>query len=128
MAIRNRMHPLQARRAMRALREDPDDTAAAIRVIAALSGNSGRRNFRRFQRSARGARILREKRDLYGMLTDHERLRAMPPGSLGRAVIDWFERENISTQGLAQASEAARSGADQKLGEKEQLVNDHVKL
>ncbi len=121
MALRNRMRPLVAMRAMRAVREDPDDTAAAIRVIVALSGGSGRRDFQRFQRSERGARILHEKRDLYEMLTDRERLKAMPAGSLGRTVIDWFERENISTQGLAQASEAARSGADQKLGENEQL-------
>ncbi len=120
MALRNRMHPLVARRAMRTLRDDPDDTAAAIRVIAALSGNSGRRNFKRFQRSRRGAQILREKQDLYGILTDQERLRAMPPGSLGRTIIDWFEREQISTAGLARASEAARSGAGRSLGANEQ--------
>ncbi len=121
MAHRNRMHPLVARRAMRALREDPDDTAAAIRVIVALSGNSVKRNFRRFQRSERGARILREKRDLYAMLTDQQRLNAMPAGSLGRAVIDWFQRENISTTGLVQASEMARGGADRRMSVDEQL-------
>jgi ubiquinone biosynthesis protein COQ4 len=97
---------------MRALRKDPDDTAAAIRVITALSGNSGKRDFKRFQRSERGARILREKVDLFDMLTDRERLEAMPPGSLGRTIIDWFKRENISTQGLALASEAARGDHD----------------
>ncbi|MBW2699108.1 MAG: hypothetical protein JRE70_21680, partial [Deltaproteobacteria bacterium] len=121
MAHRNHMHPLVAMREMRTLRADPDDTAAAIRVIAALSGNSGRRHFRRFQRSARGARILREKRDLYGVLTDRERLRAMPPASLGRTIIDWFERENISTKGLAQASKAARGGPDPGVSEDEQV-------
>jgi ubiquinone biosynthesis protein COQ4 len=115
------MHPLVAMREMRTLRADPDDTAAAIRVIAALSGSSGRRHFRRFQRSARGARILREKRDLYGVLTDRERLRAMPPASLGRTIIDWFERENISTEGLAQASKAARGGPDPGVSEDEQV-------
>ncbi len=126
MALRNRIHPLVARRAMRALREDPDDTAAAIRVIVALSGNSVRRNFRRFRRSARGARILREKRDLYAMLTDHERLNAMPAGSLGRAVVDWFQRENISTTGLVQASEIARGGADRQGSVDEQLYGSRL--
>ncbi len=33
----------------------------------------------------------------------------MPAGSLGRAIGDWFARENISAQGLAQASVAART-------------------
>ncbi len=130
MAFENRMRPLVAMRAMRSLREDPDDTAAAIRVIAALSGNSGRRGFRRFRGSARGARILREKRDLYDVLTDHERLKAMPAGSLGRVLIDWFERENISTEGLARASEAARGKTDEDVSQQEhtyrvRLLNLH---
>lgn len=121
MTHHHRIHPLRARRAMRALRKDPDDTAAAIRVIMALSGNSGRRDFERFRRTARGTRILREKTDLFEVLTDRERLEAMPPGSLGRAIIDWFQRENISTQGLALASEAAREGENEKLDDAEEL-------
>ena len=108
MASRMQIHPLTAYRAMRALREDPDDTVSAIRVIAALSGPSTRRAFERFRASPRGARILREKRDLYDLLTDHDRLKAMPPGSLGRTLVEWFEAEDISTEGLARASEAAR--------------------
>ena len=126
MALRNRMHPLVAMREMRALRADPDDTAAAIRVIAALSGNSVRRNFRRFKRSPRGARILREKRDLYDVLTDRERLRAMPPASLGRTIIDWFDRESISTEGLAQASKAARGGPERGVSEDEQVFGSRL--
>ena len=121
MASRNRIHPLIARSAMRELRRDPDDTTAAIRVIVALSGNSGRRHFRRFRRTARGMEILYEKGDLYALLTDRDRLKAMPPGSLGRTIIDWFDRENISTQGLTQASEAARGGGDLETDEEEQI-------
>lgn len=127
MALRNRLHPLLARRAMRALREDPDDTAAAIRVIIALSGNSDRRDFERFQRSERGTRILREKRDLFDVLTDRARLEAMPPGSLGRTIIEWFQRENISTQGLALASEAARGDDAEEAGEHEQLYRTRLR-
>ncbi|MBW2316669.1 MAG: hypothetical protein JRH10_21100 [Deltaproteobacteria bacterium] len=121
MADRNRLRPLDARRAMRALRENPDDTAAAIRVIGALSGNSSRRQMRRFHGSERGARILREGRDLFDVLTDQERLEAMTPGSLGRTIVEWFKRENISTAGLVQASEAARDGKERNLDEGEQV-------
>jgi len=121
MATRNRIHPLIAKRAMRALREDPDDTTAALRVIVALSGNSSRRHYRRFRRTASGALILHEKRDLYALLTDRDRLKSMRPGSLGRTIIDWFERENISTEGLTQASEAARGGVDPGTDEDEQI-------
>jgi ubiquinone biosynthesis protein COQ4 len=121
------MHPLSAMRAMRELRENPDDTAAAIRVIGALAGSSGGRNLKRFQRSPRGAQILREKQDLYGVLTDRERLLAMPTGSLGRAIIEWFERENISSEGLARASEVARAGADQRTSEDEQTYGSRMR-
>jgi ubiquinone biosynthesis protein COQ4 len=109
MASRNRYHPLIARRAMKKLREDPDDTAQAIRVIGALSGNSGERLFERFKSTSGGQKILRERQDLFELMRDTERLRAMPEGSLGRAIGDWYAVEEISAQGLADASEAAFS-------------------
>ena len=109
MAFENRYRPLVARRAMKKLRDSPDDTAQAIRVIGALSGNSGKRAFRRFSRSPGGQRILRDKRDLFSVMNDVQRLRAMPEGSLGRAVADWYQLEELSAQGLADASEAAFS-------------------
>ncbi|MFQ5697390.1 MAG: Coq4 family protein [Myxococcota bacterium] len=107
MAFRNRIRPLVARRAMRALRQNPDDTAQAIQVIGALSGGSSQRLFKRFQRSRAGQQILREKRDLYAILSDVDRLRAMPEGSLGQTIGEWFAREKIGAEGLAKASEAA---------------------
>ena len=105
----NRIQPLVARRAMRALRENPDDTSQAVRVIGALSGNSGARLFKRFKSTPGGQKILREKQDLFELMSDTERLRAMPEGSLGRAIGDWYAVEQISAQGLADASEAAFS-------------------
>lgn len=108
---RNRLRPLVARRALRALRANPDDTAQAIRAIGAMSGSSGRRLFRRFRRSPRGQRILRERRNLLALMSDGERLGAMPPGSLGAAIAEWYAAEEISAQGLADASQAALSGS-----------------
>ncbi len=93
MASPNRLRPLVARRAMRALRENPDDTAQAIRVISALSGRSGQRLFKRFRRSPGGQKILREKNDLFALMSDAERLKSMPPGSLGKALGDWYSIE-----------------------------------
>lgn len=107
MASRNRLRPLVARRAVRALRENPDNTMQAIVAIGAMSGNSNERLFRRFKKSPKGAQILREKRDLYDLLADVDGLLAMPEGSLGRTIGQWFTRENIGAQGLAQASQLA---------------------
>ncbi|MCP4007692.1 MAG: hypothetical protein GY725_26215 [bacterium] len=104
---RNRLHPIVATRALRALSANPDDTTQAIIAIGALSGNSHARLFRRFKKSEKGRKILLEKRTLYDLLADQERMLAMPPGSLGRTIVEWFIRENLSAEGLAGASQAA---------------------
>lgn len=109
MAARNRIRPLVALRAMRQLGENPDDTAQAIVVIAALAGNWNRRLLRRFRRSPRARAILRERRDLYRALSDREGLLALPPGSLGREIGEWFAREEIGAEGLALAAASART-------------------
>lgn len=109
MAARNRVRPLVALRAMRKLGENPDDTAQAIVVIGALAGNSQQRLLRRFRRSPRAEAILRERRDLYSLMSDREGLLALPQGSLGREIGEWFAREEISAQGLAQAAANART-------------------
>ena len=104
MAARNRIRPFVARRALRALGNNPDDTTQAIVAIAAMTGNSNKRLFKRFKRSEKGRKILRDHADLYDILSDSDRMLAMPEGSLGRTIGEWFLRENISAQGLAQAS------------------------
>lgn len=96
-----------ARIAMEALAADPDDTAQAIRAIAAMSGNSPERCFKRFAQSEGGSRILREKRELYDILSDIDRLAEMPEGSLGRGIHTFYSVEEISAQGLKGASEDA---------------------
>jgi ubiquinone biosynthesis protein COQ4 len=97
----------EAQRAMEALGANPDDTAQAIRAIGAMSGNSPERCFKRFARSPQGRRILREKRELYDIMSDLDRLGAMPEGSLGHAIWEFYTVEEISAQGLKGASEAA---------------------
>jgi ubiquinone biosynthesis protein COQ4 len=122
MARANRIRPLEARRAMKALSENPDDTAQAFRVIGALAGNSGARLFRRFRRSPDGAEVLREHRELFSVLDDVERLKRMPEGSLGAAVANYFITEELSAQGLADASEAAFQGRDRGVPDSDEAL------
>ncbi|MEO8606112.1 MAG: Coq4 family protein [bacterium] len=105
---RKRIQPLRALRAIRALVRNPDDTARVFDVIDALSGNSGERTFQRFRRSPSGARILAERRDLLATLDDRATLLALPAGSLGRTYAEFAQREQITGQGLADASAATR--------------------
>ncbi len=97
----------KAQQALEVLGGNPDDTAQAIRAIGAMAGNSGERLFNRFRRSSRGARILKEKTELYDILSDIDRLGAMPKGSLGHGIWTFYTTEEISAQGLKGASEAA---------------------
>jgi len=126
---RNRLRPLVAHRALRALGKNPDDTTQAIVAIAALTGNSNQRLFKRFKRSAEGQAILAERRNLHDLLSDQERMLAMAPGSLGRTIVEWFIRENISADGLAGASAAAASrfGARPAVSEEAQIFGARVR-
>lgn len=118
----------EARRAMRALAENPDDTAQAFRVIAAMSGGSANRLYRRFRRSAGGSRILREKHELHDVLADIDRLGAMPDGSLGRAIHEFYTTEQISAQGLAAASESIFGDAASAEAVPEEIDEDRARF
>ncbi len=107
MAVAQRIRPLEAHRAMRALLADPDDTEKAFRVIAALSGNSTSRGLAKFRRSPVGVRVLRDRTRMLDLIADSERMAAMPEGSLGAAVRDFYATEQISAKGLVAASEEA---------------------
>jgi ubiquinone biosynthesis protein COQ4 len=94
------------------LLRDPDDTSQVFRIVEALSGRTGERVFARFQRSEAGARILRERRSLLETLTGREALLALPPGSLGHSYAEFTEREQISADGLVDASRARGAVVD----------------
>jgi ubiquinone biosynthesis protein COQ4 len=72
-----------------------------------MSGSSPERCFKRFARSEGGARVLREKLELYDILSDVDLLGAMPEGSLGHAIYDFYTTEELSAAGLKGASEEA---------------------
>ena len=101
---KRRIRPLDAWRAIRVLIQNPDDTGQVFRIIDALSGNSGERLFQRFRRDPTGARILGERRSLLTTLSDRAALKALPAGSLGRIYADFTRREQITADGLVDAS------------------------
>lgn len=109
MAHPDRIRPLAALRAIRALIRNPDDTARVFDVIDALSGKTRARLFERFERDPSGVRLLRERPDLLARLADRERLLALPPGTLGRSYAEFMAREQISADGLVDASAVSRN-------------------
>ena len=99
-----RMQPLVALRALKRLVADPEQTEQVFVIIRALSGNALRNAFERFRRTPVGRRVLAEDLDLMSVLTDRKALRQLPAGSLGRAYLEFVEREQITAEGLAEAS------------------------
>ncbi len=99
-----RMQPLVAWRAMQKLLADKEDTVQVFKIIKALGGGELAPNLKRFKATEAGARILRERQEILHVLSDRDGLAAMPAGSLGRAYLDFVGRENLTADGLVDAS------------------------
>lgn len=104
---RRPMQWLEAGRAIRTLIQNPDDTSQVFRIIRALSGPAADRQFERFRATEAGHLILAENRSLLAHLSDREALARLPSGSLGHAYAEFTRAEEISPQGLVDASLAA---------------------
>jgi ubiquinone biosynthesis protein COQ4 len=101
-------HPirwLEAFRALYDLMKDNDDTTHVFRIVGALRGNSDLRLVARMRESEIGRRILDERRSMLDVLSNREKLRALPEGSLGRVYLAFMEREGLTAEGLAQAAD-----------------------
>jgi ubiquinone biosynthesis protein COQ4 len=105
IAIDTRLQPLTAIRATRLLIAT-GDTRQIFVILRAMRGKSGTRAFRRFAKSPVGQTILKERRDLFPVLTDRAALRKLPEGSLGRAYLAFMEAEDLSAQALVAASQS----------------------
>lgn len=112
MTQSRRLHPIQAYRAWKRLWANPDDTVAVFEIFEALRGRSEERVFRRFKATEMGQRILREERDLLATLRDRDALRTKREGSLGACYASFMEQEQISADGLVEASETKNQGID----------------
>ena len=104
--IDTRLRPFQAIRAVRRLMADPEDTSQVFTIFRALRGKSGIKAFRRFAASPTGTRVLRERRRLLDTLSDRARLAALPPESFGRRYFEFMNSENLTAEGLVQASQS----------------------
>lgn len=102
-----KLQPLRAWRALRILLNDAEDTQQVFVIVRALTGKSVVRAYNRFATTATGQSVLNEKRVLLDVLTDRDQLRKLAPDSLGRAYLEFVEGENLTADGLVEASESA---------------------
>lgn len=100
-----KMQPVVAWRALGRLIANPTHTHEVFTIIRALSGPDLIKGLRRFKRTAVGQRILSERRSLLAALNDRDYLASLPANSLGRHYLNFVVSENITADGLADASE-----------------------
>jgi len=103
--------PLKALRHFRKLIADKEDTEQVFHIIEALRDNRFSKSAQAFFATSEGRKLLAERRYLPAMLDDHDRLRQLPEGSVGRVYVDFMEREGLTAQGLVDESLKFRHGA-----------------
>lgn len=101
----SRMQPLVALRALKRLIRDPEQTDQVFTIIKAMSGNALEKAYRRFRETETGQVILQDRHDLLTTLLDRESLREHKPNSLACAYLNFVETENITADGLVEASQ-----------------------
>lgn len=96
-----RVQPVRALRALRRLIADKEDTAQVFEIMNALAGGSVRRGYHRMLDEAEGSRQAFLMVELADRLQDRAWLESLPPGSVGRAYLDFIDERNLSAYGLA---------------------------
>ena len=92
--------PLKAWHHFRKLIADKEDTEQVFHIIAALRGKKFREVAKKFWFSDKGQQILGTQQRLIDVLDDHDTLEKLPAGTVGRAYVDFMQREGLSAAGL----------------------------
>lgn len=102
--------PFKAWHHFRNLIANKEDTEQVFHIIAALRGRKFRSIAGKFWHSDKGQRLLVSNQRLIDILDDHDRLKKLPADTVGRAYVDFMEREGLSAAGL-EAEYAKFTGA-----------------
>lgn len=101
----------RAWRAMRRLMTHPEETEQAFEAISALSGRDFERTFQRFVAHPDGRALYVARPSLFDAVSDRAALRALPPGSFGRAYAEFMDAAGLDAQGLVDAESKSEAAA-----------------
>jgi len=104
------IRPLKAWRHFKNLIADKEDTAQVFHIINALNGNSQRKQYIDYIESEAGQQHVAKMVHLPPLLDDHDALKQLPDGSLGRAYVDFMEAEGLTAQGLVDEYDSFDAG------------------
>jgi ubiquinone biosynthesis protein COQ4 len=94
--------------AIKKLIADKEDTKQVFVILEALSGNSGLRAFKRFKKTPHAQDIMAADKPLVDYLLDRDWLASLPKGSLGERYFNFTKVEEITADGLTDASVEGR--------------------
>lgn len=119
-----RLRPREALRAIRVLLRDPEDTGQVFVIVRALSGKSLLRGFNRFAATPTGEAVLAGNHSLLDVLGNRDYLASLPAGSLGRAYLEFMSAENLSADGLVDASMHGERPLEERLARYAERLRD----
>jgi len=90
---------------MQKLIANKEDTEQVFQIIEALNGRSQVANLQAFASTEAGQHLLKRREYLPPLLDDHSWIRDLPEGTVGRAYVDFMEREGLTAKGLVEESE-----------------------
>jgi ubiquinone biosynthesis protein COQ4 len=99
------LRPIEALSRFRRLVANKEDTEQVFHIIESLNGDQLQRNLKAFAATPKGQARLAERRHLPPLFDDHASLKRLPAGTVGRAYVDFMEREGLTAQGLVEESE-----------------------
>ena len=95
-----KMQPRKAWHHFRKLIANKEDTEQVFHIIAALSGSKFGKMARKFWETPKGRTLLESNERLIDMLDDHDSIKKLLAGTVGRAYVEFMEREGLSAAGL----------------------------
>lgn len=88
------------------LTKDKENTEHVFGVIRYAGGDSPRAAYERFLASETGGKVLADPDRLIRVLSDRDRLRALPEGTFGRVYAEFMDREGLDANGVQEAAQA----------------------
>ncbi len=99
---RTNIRPLKAMKHFRNLIADKEDTEQVFHITDNLRGRRYTDDAIAFLQSPMGIKLRTSKEFLPDILDDHDALWKLPAGSLGRAYVEFMEREGLTANGLVE--------------------------
>ncbi len=100
-----RFRPFKALRHFRNLIADKEKTEEVFLIFESLPRKSFVTDARNFVESAKGKALMASEPNLPAILDDHDTLLRLPANSVGRAYVNFMQREGLSAAGLVAESE-----------------------